>query len=127
MGGSATVDGGCGILQALGARFLGADDKELTGLPVGLADLAAIDLSGLDQRIFDCELTVLCDVDNKLLGDKGAVAVFGPQKGACPDDVTKKLEAALTKFTQIAKEQTGIDMSAIQNGGTATGELGRFE
>lgn len=78
LGGSATVDGGAGILTALGVRFLDTSGNILQGLPENLTNLNTIDASGLDQRIFNCEFTVLCDVDNLLLGDHGAAAVFGP-------------------------------------------------
>src|SRR6266700_2552538 len=79
IGGSATVDGGSGALQAMGARFLDRSKNELSGLPETLTDLDTIDISCIDQRIFDTEFIVLCDVDNFLLGEKGAASVFGPQ------------------------------------------------
>ncbi|MBA4141345.1 MAG: glycerate kinase [Segetibacter sp.] len=120
MGGSATVDGGCGILKALGIRFLNQDNEELTGLPASLTELASIDVAGLDERILNSEVIVLCDVDNMLLGDQGAAAIFGPQKGASVEDV-KKLDAALAKLAKVALQQTGKDMSAIKYGGTAGG------
>ena len=100
-GGSATVDGGTGILQALGIRFLDDKNEILKALPEGLVHMAAIDISGLDKRILNCELVILCDVENKLLGETGAAKIFGPQKGGSPEDV-QKLEAALTKFRDIA-------------------------
>src|SRR3546814_11568340 len=71
MGGSATVDGGSGMLRALGARFLNCAGAELTDLPAGLAALHTIDLSGLDGRLRGVNVTVLCDVDNPLLGKRG--------------------------------------------------------
>lgn len=120
MGGSATVDGGAGILRALGIRFLNADEDGLPDKPETMAALAAIDLSGLDKRILECDLTILCDVDNPLLGEKGAATVFGPQKGATKEGV-KKLEASLAKFTEIALHQTGKDMASVKLGGTAGG------
>ena len=120
MGGSATVDGGCGILKALGARFFNAEKDELINLPGSLGDLVNIDLSGIDKRISTCELVVLCDVDNLLLGSNGAAAMFGPQKGANPEAV-KKLDAALTRLSQVLKQQTGKDISTIKYGGTAGG------
>lgn len=120
MGGSATVDGGAGILRALGVRFLGTDGNELTILPEDLGKLATADLSGLDERILKCEVIVLCDVDNMLLGDQGSAAVFGPQKGASPDEV-KKLDQALYKLSTVALHLTGRDMAAIKYGGTAGG------
>jgi glycerate kinase len=103
----------------LGARFLDAGGKELTGLPETV-NLQSIDVSNVDERVRACELTILCDVDNALLGEKGAAAVFGPQKGASQSDV-QKLEAALIHFRRVALEQTGRDMAAIKYGGTAGG------
>lgn len=120
MGGSATVDGGTGILKALGIRFLNAEGIELSVLPGDLEALAVVDLSGLDKRILECEVTVLCDVDNLLLGDQGSAAVFGPQKGASADAV-KKLDAALAQLACIAFAQTGKDMATVAYGGTAGG------
>jgi glycerate kinase len=120
LGGSATVDGGCGILQALGVRFLNAKGDALQARPGNLADLAGIDLSGLDQRILACELVVLCDVDNTLSGDKGAASVFGPQKGANIEGV-KKLESFLSALRAIALKETGKDMAAVKYGGAAGG------
>lgn len=120
VGGSATVDGGCGILQALGIRFLNANGEEISASPQSLTNLSAIDVSGLDKRILDCEVIILCDVDNKLLGIEGAASVFGPQKGAVGSDV-ERLEEALGKFAAIAFEQTGKDLSTIRSGGAAGG------
>jgi glycerate kinase len=119
MGGSATVDGGTGILAALGVRFLNAAGQELTN-PESLINLDRLDTSNLDKRLTDCEVIVLCDVDNKLLGSAGAAAVFGPQKGADAIAV-KKLEAGLTKFAEITRQQTGRDIPDIKYGGTAGG------
>jgi glycerate kinase len=120
MGGSATVDGGCGILSALGIRFLDNKEQTLSGLPASLVDLEKIDLSEFDARILNCELVVLCDVDNRLLGEKGSAAVFGPQKGAT-DDGVKILEAALSKFRDVVLHQTGKDIAEVEYGGTAGG------
>jgi glycerate kinase len=120
MGGSATVDGGCGILSALGIRFLDAVGNELKAIPKELSKMAQINVSNLDKRVFNCEVVILCDVDNKLLGSQGAAAVFGPQKGASARDV-KLLDAFLAKFAAISKTQTGIDMAAIKHGGAAGG------
>jgi len=120
MGGSATVDGGTGILAALGVRFLAEDGHELTDLPAGLTDLASIDLSGLDPRLKTVELTVLCDVDNPLLGPQGAAAIFGPQKGASPQDV-KMLETAMQRFEAIVRQQLGAALADLPQGGTAGG------
>lgn len=120
MGGSATVDGGCGILGALGIKFFNEGGALLPPVPQSLAHLARIDLSQLDQRIFKCEVVVLCDVNNKLLGPQGSAAVFGPQKGAVADDVVK-LEKFLTNLDAITYKQTGKRMSAMKYGGTAGG------
>ncbi len=119
IGGSATVDGGIGILQALGVRFLDASGQELIA-PEHLLDLTRIDLSGLDPRIGTNNLTILCDVENTLLGAHGSAIVFGPQKGATPDMVAR-LETALATLAKVTKQQTGVDMAAIKHGGAAGG------
>jgi len=120
MGGSATVDGGIGILVALGIRFLNASGDALDGLPGSLAQLVSVDISKIDPRIFDCEVIVLCDVDNFLLGEQGAAAVFGPQKGASPDIVIK-LNDSLKQLAAVTFQQTGKDITSLKYGGTAGG------
>ncbi|MFI8205071.1 glycerate kinase [Streptomyces sp. NPDC085937] len=100
VGGSATTDGGAGMLAALGALFLTA-----SGEPVGpgggaLAELASADLSGLDPRLASVEFVLASDVDNPLTGPKGAAAVYGPQKGASPEDV-ERLDAALAHYVKV--------------------------
>jgi glycerate kinase len=120
IGGSATVDGGAGVLQALGVRFLDATGNDLPGMPASLLDLHAVDLSGLDPRLSQCATTVLCDVENPLLGEQGAAQVFGPQKGATPEAVGK-LEIALTKLSDIFCSQTGKEMASTKRGGAAGG------
>ena len=120
IGGSATVDGGSGMLQSLGARFLDAQGETITHLPVQLGALDSIDLSGVDPRIFNTTCTVLCDVDNPLTGPNGAAAVFGPQKGASPAAVLS-LESLLERLAAVAQRQTGIDMRGLRHGGAAGG------
>jgi glycerate 2-kinase len=120
IGGSATVDGGCGAMQALGIRFLDKSENVLNGLPENLIELDSIDISAIDARIEHTELIVLCDVNNFLLGDHGAAAVFGPQKGASPEDVVK-LEKSLTRLKEVSFRQTGKNMNAIPHGGAAGG------
>lgn len=120
VGGSATVDGGCGILQALGIRFFDQKGNAITGMPESLVELASIDLSGMDPRASQCECIILCDVANTLLGNKGAATVFGPQKGASAEQV-QQLEAALTQLTKIVLATTGTDMSQVPHGGAAGG------
>ena len=120
MGGSATVDGGCGILHALGIRFLNAAGVALEPVPASLAELAGIATSNLDQRILNCEVIVLCDVDNSLLGPQGSAAVFGPQKGASPGDVVK-LERFLVHLNSVVERDFAKDMADLKYGGTAGG------
>lgn len=120
MGGSATVDGGCGILSALGIQFLDVDGNPLKPVPADLIHLATIDTSQLDRRILEAEIVVICDVDNRLLGDKGAAAVFGPQKGASAEDV-KRLEIVLSRLNEITLEQFGKNMAELKYGGAAGG------
>ena len=120
IGGSATNDGGTGMAQALGAKFLALDGAEL--LPGGgaLARLATIDLSGLDPRLTETEITVACDVDNPLCGQRGASAVFGPQKGATPAMVAE-LDAALGHFAGCAQAATGRNVAELAGAGAAGG------
>lgn len=120
IGGSATVDGGIGILKALGIKFLDANGNEPDDLPGSLSLLTAVDLQGLDKRIANTEIIILCDVENPLLGSNGAAATFGPQKGASDKEV-QLLEAGLTKFRDVAFNKTGKDMAAIKYGGAAGG------
>ncbi|MEZ8314452.1 glycerate kinase [Vibrio splendidus] len=104
LGGSATNDGGAGIVQALGGRLLDQKEQELNRGGAALAELASIDLTGLDSRCADVELIVACDVDNPLCGDNGASHIFGPQKGATPEQVLL-LDKALANFAQISEKQ----------------------
>ncbi|HWZ14064.1 MAG TPA: glycerate kinase [Mucilaginibacter sp.] len=120
MGGSATVDGGCGILNALGVSFLNASDESLPANPEGLAGMVEVDVSGLDKRILNCEIVILCDVDNELVGPCGAAHGFGPQKGATPEAVDL-LDIFLKNFATISSRQTGIDITGIKHSGTAGG------
>ncbi|MDB5025112.1 MAG: glycerate kinase [Mucilaginibacter sp.] len=120
MGGSATVDGGCGILSALGIIFLDASGERLIAIPEYLINIAKTDTSELDPRILNRQVVILCDVDNQLLGPQGAAGVFGPQKGASAEDV-QLLETFLENFASVSTAQTGIDMAHIKHGGAAGG------
>ena len=120
IGGSATNDGGTGMAQALGAKFLAADGAELPPGGGALARLETIDLSGLDSRMAETEITVACDVDNPLCGSRGAAAVFGPQKGATPAMVAE-LDAALGRFAGCAQSATGRDVADLSGAGAAGG------
>ncbi|KWT99728.1 glycerate kinase [Vibrio toranzoniae] len=104
LGGSATNDGGAGIVQALGGRLLDNKGHELNRGGAALSKLASIDLTGLDTRCADVELIVACDVDNPLCGENGASYIFGPQKGATPEQVLL-LDKAIANFAQIAESQ----------------------
>ncbi|ARP39808.1 glycerate kinase [Vibrio syngnathi] len=104
LGGSATNDGGAGIVQALGGRLLGSKGQDLGRGGAALAELTSIDLTSLDSRCEDVELIVACDVDNPLCGDNGASHIFGPQKGATADQVLL-LDKALANFAQVAETQ----------------------
>ncbi|MFF4172447.1 glycerate kinase [Streptomyces sp. NPDC001744] len=106
VGGSATTDGGAGMLAALGARFLDAAGEPVGPGGAALADLAAADLTGLDPRFAGVDLVLASDVDNPLTGPKGAPAVYGPQKGATPDDV-RTLDAALAHFATVLEKTVG--------------------
>lgn len=106
VGGSATTDGGAGMLAALGARFLDEHGEPVPPGGGGLAELARADLSGLDPRLSSVELVLASDVDNPLTGPKGAPAVYGPQKGASPADVAT-LDAALAHFAKVLEAEAG--------------------
>lgn len=120
IGGSATNDGGAGMLRAFGARFFGDDGRELPDGGGALARLQRIDLTGLDSRLKDCQIIVACDVDNPLCGPRGASAVFGPQKGATPE-IVAELDAALAHFAAIAQRVSGRDVAEMPGAGAAGG------
>lgn len=120
IGGSATNDGGTGVAQALGAKFLAADGAELPPGGGALGKLKTMDLSGLDSRLAATEITVACDVDNPLCGSRGASAVFGPQKGATPAMVAE-LDTALAHFAECAQAATERDVAELAGAGAAGG------
>ena len=114
LGGTSSNDGGAGLLAALGVKFTGTFRREIAPSPNGLAKLISVDVTGLDARLADCEITLLSDVNNPLTGERGATAIFGPQKGVAMHDVAKldavidayasRLEAALQRH---AKDKPG--------------------
>ena len=118
MGGSATVDGGAGCLQALGVRLLDAAGQDIGPGGGGLADVATIDTSALDPRWREVEVIIASDVESPTLGPSGAAAVFGPQKGASPADVAV-LETNLTHFFSLVYDTLGVDVRATAGGGAA--------
>jgi len=120
IGGSATNDGGAGMLQALGVHLLDENGKEIDPGGGGLGTLATIDVSGLDQRLAECRVQVACDVDNPLTGPSGASAVFGPQKGATAAMVAK-LDANLKKFGTLLEKLTGNRIIDKPGAGAAGG------
>src|SRR5215207_6515367 len=118
MGGSATVDGGAGCLQALGVRLLDETGKDIPPGGGQLHRIRKIDANGLDPRWHEVEIIIASDVDNPTLGENGAAAVFGPQKGASPQDVVT-LEANLRHFFTLVAEQTRADVRDTLGGGAA--------
>ncbi len=120
IGGSATNDGGAGMAQALGVSFLDSDGKELSPGGAALANLSEVRTAGLDPRLKETELIVACDVDNPLIGPRGASLVYGPQKGATPE-VAAQLDNALKRFGEIAFQGTGKDIASRPGAGAAGG------
>ncbi len=120
IGGSATNDGGAGIAQALGARLLDADGRDLEPGGAALAVLRRIDVSGLDPRLRSCQVTVAADAINPLLGPAGASLVYGPQKGGTPEAVAG-LEAALENYAAVIRRDLGIDVAQVDGAGAAGG------
>ena len=125
VGGSATVDGGIGALMALGIRFLDEDGKSVPLGGKGLLLVHQIDLSTRDPRLDQVKLTIAVDVRNPLLGEKGAARVYGPQKGATPEQV-EMLDAGLRNLSERIKETTGVDVTGLPGGGAAGGIAASF-
>jgi glycerate kinase len=120
VGGSATNDGGAGMLQALGVRLLDAQGAALGPGGGELARLALIDIAQLDPRVHDSVFDIACDVSNPLVGPQGASAVFGPQKGASPEMVAQ-LDANLRQYAQIIKRDLGLDVADLPGAGAGGG------
>lgn len=125
LGGSATNDGGTGLLRALGVRFLDSEGNELPEGGVPLARLYSIDTSSAREDIMRCRFTVLCDVDNPLTGPCGASAIFGPQKGASESDVAL-LDRALARYGECLRDITGKDIASMPGAGAAGGTAAAF-
>ncbi|MDQ0773424.1 glycerate kinase [Streptomyces aurantiacus] len=125
VGGSATTDGGAGMLSALGARFLDEDGEPVPPGGGSLGQLATADLTGLDPRLASVDVVLASDVDNPLTGPKGAPAVYGPQKGASPDDVAV-LDAGLVHFAAVLEKAIGGRAAeyAVAPGAGAAGGIG---
>ena len=120
MGGSATNDGGAGVAQALGARLLDDDARDLPPGGAALARLARIDVSGLDPRLRQARLFAATDVFNPLCGPQGASAVYGPQKGATPEMV-RELDAALARYAAVLERDLGVRVLDVAGAGAAGG------
>lgn len=125
VGGSACTDGGAGMLTGLGAVLLDAEGNELPGGGAALARLAQVDLTAIDPRLAASTFTLASDVDNPLLGPNGAAAVFGPQKGASPEDVLE-LEGALARFATVLSDVIGVaaQTAALAPGAGSAGGIG---
>ncbi|MDR1111198.1 MAG: glycerate kinase [Deltaproteobacteria bacterium] len=120
LGGSATNDGGAGMLSALGLRFLDRRGRPLPPGGLALADLGGIDAQGLIAELSDIPITIASDVQNPLVGPDGASAVFGPQKGAGPDLILR-LDRALARLAEVARDLTGRDVFQCPGAGAAGG------
>lgn len=120
IGGSATNDGGIGCMRALGVRFLDEDGNELSGCGGDLIKIRSIDRSGLDPRLRDTHVTVMCDVTNPLCGENGATHTFGKQKGGTPE-ILDELEAGMENYRELLRREFGIDMDEEPGAGAAGG------
>ena len=120
VGGSATVDGGAGLLAALGIGLLDSNGAPIPSGGAGLAQLRRIDLSRAHPALSRVKLRVACDVDSTLLGAQGAARMFGPQKGASPEAVLE-LEQNLAHFADVIAQATGRDVRGVVSGGAAGG------
>lgn len=120
LGGSATVDGGTGILQALGLRLLNKKGENIRKGAQGLAELDQLDMQHIHPSLNSCKIVVACDVENPLLGENGAARVFGPQKGATPKMV-EALEKHLGRFRELVQEKLHKDIGPLKHGGAAGG------
>lgn len=123
LGGSACTDGGAGLVQALGARLTGGDGSPLPRGGAALSDICELDITDLVKRLNGIDITVACDVDNPLLGEHGAAAVYGPQKGASQADV-EVLDAALAAWSTAVAKAIGTDEYETRPGAGAAGGIG---
>ncbi|KAB2929032.1 MAG: glycerate kinase [Candidatus Contendobacter sp.] len=120
IGGSATNEGGVGMATALGARFLDADGTPVKPVGGALAAIRRIDPSGLDPRLAGVRVEAICDVDNPLLGERGAAWVYGPQKGATPAQV-RELDDGLANLAAVIERDLGLDVRGLPGAGAAGG------
>jgi glycerate kinase len=120
VGGSASTDGGAGLLQALGARVLDTCGEPVRPGGAGLREVAALDLTGLHRALYPAEIILAADVDNPLTGPDGAAEVYGPQKGASPAEVAA-LDAGLRRWAAVVAAAVGRDWSRTPGAGAAGG------
>ncbi|HCE14078.1 MAG TPA: glycerate kinase, partial [Clostridiales bacterium] len=120
IGGSATNDGGLGMLSALGAVFTDRQGKPVPPTGGALADVCHADFSGLMPELAACRITVLCDVTNPLLGATGATYTYGPQKGATPE-ICAELEAGMKHYAQVVENTIGRNIADFPGAGAAGG------
>jgi len=120
LGGTSTNDGGAGLLAALGVQLLDAGERPVDATPEGLATLAAVNVGGLDPRLRQTKITIMSDVDNVLAGDRGATAIFGPQKGVRPERVVE-LDARLARFAGLVEQAVGLRVGNRPGAGAAGG------
>ncbi|MDD2236513.1 MAG: glycerate kinase [Kiritimatiellae bacterium] len=120
IGGSATNDGGVGMATALGIDFLDAQGKKVPPTGENLINIERINPQNIDPRIRKVQIDVVCDVDNPLLGVRGASRVYAPQKGASPEQV-ELLEVGLSHLADVIERDLGIDVRLLSGGGAAGG------
>ncbi|MGH8800064.1 MAG: glycerate kinase [Casimicrobiaceae bacterium] len=120
LGGSSTNDGGAGLLAALGMKLADAAGNAIKATPEGLASLAAVDASGLDPRLGETRITIMSDVDNPLTGERGATAIFGPQKGVPPDRIAD-YDRRIAHFAALAEHALGRNVRDKPGAGAAGG------
>lgn len=120
LGGSATNDGGAGMVQALGGKLLDAQGNNIALGGAALETLVQIDVSQLDPRLTGCRIEVACDVTNPLTGKEGASAVFGPQKGGTPEMITR-LDTALEHYAHLIARDLDVEVLTLAGGGAAGG------
>jgi glycerate 2-kinase len=120
IGGSATNDGGAGMVQALGAKLLDNEDQQIGPGGAALETLVKIDIRELDKRLAECRIEVACDVTNPLTGKEGASAIFGPQKGATPKMIAR-LDQALGHYAKLIARDLDQDVLNLAGGGAAGG------
>jgi len=120
LGGSSTNDGGAGMLAALGLALADDAGRPVPPTPAGLASVARVDASGLDPRLAQAAITIMSDVNNPLCGERGATAIFGPQKGVPADDIAA-IDATLARYAQLAERTLGRNAAALPGAGAAGG------